>query len=681
MTNPLLNWQYNFSTFDDAVPFDLIETSHFVPAVEETFKKAIQNLEQIEETLQHPNFENTIEAIESACEHFDFVTGIFFNFFSAEASEELQALASHISPKSAELSSHILLSDFLFKKVKHVYDQKESLNLNKEEAKLLDKTYKSFVRNGALLSLENKKELRKIDQELAKLNPRFSENVLRATNAFHLIIADKTDLAGLPESVREAAKDEAIKKGKPEAWLFSLQLPSYLPFMQYSERRELREILWKAYSSKATSGELNNAQIVLEIVRLREARARLLGFKTHAEFVLEERMAKRSETVFFFLNQLLEPSQKASKKDLAELQSFAKNFDNIDLLQPWDIAFYSEKLKEAQYAFSEETLRPYFKLENVIQGVFEHARRLYQLEFIERKDIPKYHQDVNTYEIRDLSNHSYLGLFYTDFFPRETKRSGAWMTTFREQGLSKGKMRRPHVAIVCNFTKPTQTKPSLLSYDEVQTLFHEFGHALHGMLSHCKYKSLSGTNVMWDFVELPSQIMENWVGEKESLDLFARHYETDALIPEELIKNLKAAKNFQSGMMNLRQLNFAVLDMKWHSTPASEIQDVFEFENRVTKATRLFDPIRETNSSCSFSHIFAGGYSAGYYSYKWAEVLDADAFEYFLEVGIFNSDAAKNFKDNILSQGGVEDPEVLYLKFRGRPADPNALLKREGLLT
>jgi peptidyl-dipeptidase Dcp len=415
-------------------------------------------------------------------------------------------------------------------------------------------------------------------------------------------------------------------------------------------------------------------------VRLREKRAHLLGFKNHAEFVLQERMAKKPESVFQFLNQLLEPSKKAALKELKELQEFAKKTDGVEKLNPWDVPYYSEKLKEANYAFNEETLRPYFKLENVIQGVFEHARRLYQLEFKERTDIPKYHPDVVTYEIRDISKNEYLGLFYADFFPRETKQSGAWMTSLREQGLTKSKIRRPHVTIVCNFTKPTQTKPSLLSLDEVKTLFHEFGHALHGMLSHCRYKSLSGTNVMWDFVELPSQIMENWVGEKESLDLFAKHYETHELIPEELVKKLKAAQNFQSGMMSLRQLNFALLDMKWHTTPASQIQDVFEFEIQSTQDTRLFDPVPGTNSSCSFSHIFAGAYSAGYYSYKWAEVLDADAFEFFLEKGIFNSEVAKKFKEHILSQGGVEDPEVLYQRFRGRAPDPKALLRREGLL-
>jgi len=680
MSNPLLAWQNNFSTFDDAVPFDQIETSHFLPAVEETYQKALQQIERIEKNQELPTFLNTIEAIEVASEHFEFVTGIYFNLFSAEASQELQALASHISPKSAELSSRILLSDSLFKRVQTVYEEKEKLNLSPEESKLLEKTYKSFVRNGALLTPEQKEELRQIDQELAKLSPKFSENVLKATNQYQLVITDANDLEGLPETVLEAAREEAAKKGLHNAWIFTLQIPSYLPFMKYSKKRNLREQMWKAYSSRATSGELKNTEIILNIVRLREKRAHLLGFKNHAEFVLQERMAKRSESVFQFLNQLLEPSRRAAVKELQELQAFAKKTDGLELLKPWDVPYYSERLKEINYAFNEETLRPYFKLENVIQGVFEHARRLYQLEFKERTDIPKYHPDVVTYEVRDVSQNEYIGLFYADFFPRETKQGGAWMTTFREQGLTKGEVKRPHVAIVCNFTKPTQTKPSLLTLDEVKTLFHEFGHALHGMLSHCRYKSLSGTNVMWDFVELPSQIMENWIGEKESLDIFARHYETNELIPEELIKKLKASQNFQSGMMSLRQLNFALLDMKWHTTSACQIKDVFDFEIQNTQSTRLFEPVPGTNTSCSFSHIFAGGYSAGYYSYKWAEVLDADAFELFLEKGIFNTEVAKKFREHILSQGGLEDPEVLYQRFRGRAPDPNALLKREGLL-
>lgn len=680
MTNPLLQWQHSYSHFDQAVPFDQIQTAHFLPAVDETFLSALKNIESIETSSAPPTFENTIESLEAASEHFDFVVGIYFNLLGAESNSELEALASSIYPKSAELSSRVLLSEALFAKVKHLYDTRESLNLDLERTKLLEKSYKSFVRNGALLSAEKKEALRLLDQEISTLEPKFSENVLKATNAFQLIITEASDLDGLPETAIEAAKDEAIKKGYPEAWIITLQAPSYLPFLQYAKNRKLREQLWKASASKATSGELNNSEIVLKTVRLKETRAQMLGFKNHAEFVLEERMAKTPDTVFQFLNQLLEPSQKSAHRDLAELKSFALKLDGLECLEPWDVPYYSEKLKEKTYAFNEESLRPYFKLESVIQGVFEHAKKLYQIEFNPRSDIPKYHPDVVTYEIRDLSNDSYLGLFYADFFPRETKRGGAWMTTFREQGLTKGKLERPHVAIVCNFTKPTKTKPSLLSYDEVQTLFHEFGHALHGMLSHCRYRSLSGTNVMWDFVELPSQVMENWVGEKESLDLFARHYETQALIPQELVAKMKAAKNFQSGMRSLRQLNFALLDMKWHSTPAQEIQDVEEFERLATEGTRLFEPLPGVNSSCSFSHIFAGGYSAGYYSYKWAEVLDADAFELFLEKGIFNPEVAKNFKDAILSQGGVEDPDVLYKKFRGRAADPKALLKREGLL-
>lgn len=675
--NPLLK---PFSNKDQAVPFDLIKVEHYVPALDEAIQIAKQNIEAIKKNQDAPNFENTIFALEQAPVFADVIAGIYSNMEVAHADEALQALAAEIYPKLTTLSSDITLDDEIFKKVKAVYDSKNTLNLTTEQHKLLEKTYKQFARNGALLSPEKKDELRQVDQELSVLGPKFSENVLKATNAFELLLDKKEDVEGIPEGILEGAAAQAAAKGHNNKWLFSLQHPSYIPFMTYAKNRTLREKMWRAFSSKAFGDEFDNQGNVLKIVSLKNKRANILGFKNHAAFALEERMAQSSTTVMEFLNKLLKASKPAGEKDIQELTDFAKNLDGLTDLKPWDVAYYSEKLKEERYAFNEEDLRPYFKLENVVEGVFEHARRLYGLTFKENPEIPVYHPEVKAYEIYEAASNKYVGLFYTDYFPRETKKGGAWMTQFRGQGLIGDEMKRPHVSIVCNFTRPTPTKPSLLTYDEVRTLFHEFGHALHGMLSECTYQSLSGTNVYWDFVELPSQIMENWAGEKEGLDLFARHYETNAPMPMELIEKLKRSQKFQAGYASCRQLQFGLLDMAWYSTDPSTITDVDAFEEQATAQTRLFPKIAGTNSSVSFSHIFAGGYSAGYYSYKWAEVLDADAFEYFMEKGLFDQDVAKKFKDNILSRGGTEHPMDLYKKFRGREPDPNALLRRDGLI-
>lgn len=675
--NPLLK---PFSNKDQAVPFDLIKVEHYVPALDEAIQIAKQNIEAIKKNQDAPNFENTIFALEQAPVFADVIAGIYSNMEVAHADEALQALAAEIYPKLTALSSDITLDDEIFKKVKAVYDSKNTLNLTTEQHKLLEKTYKQFARNGALLSPEKKDELRQVDQELSVLGPKFSENVLKATNAFELLLDKKEDVEGIPEGILEGAAAQAAAKGHNNKWLFSLQHPSYIPFMTYAKNRTLREKMWRAFSSKAFGDEFDNQGNVLKIVSLKNKRANILGFKNHAAFALEERMAQSSTTVMEFLNKLLKASKPAGEKDIQELTDFAKNLDGLTDLKPWDVAYYSEKLKEERYAFNEEDLRPYFKLENVVEGVFEHARRLYGLTFKENPEIPVYHPEVKAYEIYEAASNKYVGLFYTDYFPRETKKGGAWMTQFRGQGLIGDEMKRPHVSIVCNFTRPTPTKPSLLTYDEVRTLFHEFGHALHGMLSECTYQSLSGTNVYWDFVELPSQIMENWAGEKEGLDLFARHYETNAPMPMELIEKLKRSQKFQAGYASCRQLQFGLLDMAWYSTDPSTITDVDAFEEQATAQTRLFPKIAGTNSSVSFSHIFAGGYSAGYYSYKWAEVLDADAFEYFMEKGLFDQDVAKKFKDNILSRGGTEHPMDLYKKFRGREPDPNALLRRDGLI-
>lgn len=679
--NPFLEFfkTANFGTPDLAIPFDRLQTSHYLPALDEGLKLSRQRLQKIRETTAPANFENTILAIETCTEAAELVTGIYFNLFGAEASPEHQALAKDISPVMAALQSEINLDPILFNRVKEVFEKRQSLGLTTEQTQLVEKFYKMFVRNGALLATDKKEKLKAIDQELAVLSPKFSENVLNATNAFELWIENADDLKGLPEGAIEAAAMAATQKGKKGQWFFNLQMPSLLPVLQYLDNRQIRQKMWTANSSKSFNDKFDNQEVVRRTVQLRAERAQLLGFATHAAFVLEERMAETPEQVFNFLEKIYAPSKKAADQDLQELRDFRKSKEGVDEIMPWDFAYYSEKLKAEKYAFNAEDLRPYFKLENVVQGVFEHARKLFQLNFKKRTDIPIYHRDVEVFEVTDVTSGENIGLFYTDFFPRDTKRGGAWMTTFRDQGFFEGQVRRPHVSIVCNFTKPTDTKPSLLSYDEVQTLFHEFGHALHGLLSKCNYRSLSGTNVYWDFVELPSQIMENWTQEKEGLDLFARHYQTGESIPADLIQKMIHAQKFQAGYTSLRQVNFAYLDMKWHTADPSSLPTVEVFENQATERTRMFPVIPGTNMSCGFSHIFAGGYSAGYYSYKWAEVLDADAFEFFKEKGLFNAEVSAKFKDNVLSRGGTEHPMVLYKRFRGREPDPEALLRRDGL--
>ena len=664
---------------DHAIHFDQIKVEHYIPALEAAIAESKKNIEKIK-SQKEISFENTIAALEQASEKVDRISNIYFNLFSAEANDEHQALAQKISPILSAFSSDVSLDPNLFQKIKFVYDNRTQLGLSGEDLKLTEKMYKDFSRNGALLDTDKKEELRLLDQELSVLSPQFSENVLKATNAFELWIENEADLEGLPDGVREAAAMAAEAKGRKGQWLFNLQAPSLIPFLTYSAKRPLREKIWRANSSKAFGGEFDNQDVIKKIVNLKAKRAKLLGYKDYAHYVLEERMAKDADTVFKFLKDLLEPSKIAAQRDLNEVKEFRKKLEGTDEIKPWDFAYYSEKLKEEKYAFNEEELRPYFKLENVIEGVFEHSRKLFGLTFEPVSHIPVYHPDVKTFEVFDEKTNDYIGLFYMDFFPRETKKGGAWMTNYREQGMWSGDVRRPHVSIVCNFTKPTNTKPSLLSYDEVRTLFHEFGHALHGLLSKCRYKSLAGTNVYWDFVELPSQIMENWTEEKESLDLFAKHYETGEKIPAELVEKIKKASLFQSGWMSLRQISFGWLDMTWYTTDPTKISGVDEFETGAMEITRLLPKEPGTNMSCSFSHIFGGGYAAGYYSYKWAEVLDADAFEYFKEKGLYNQDVATKFKESILSRGGTAHPMDLYKEFRGREPDPKSLLRRSGLI-
>lgn len=662
-----------------AIDFPKIQPEHFMPAIEEAIRQARENIHRIEKSPSKPDFDNTIVALELSSEKVDLVANVFYNLLGSQTNEKLQKIAQEFGPKISDFSSDIILNEKLFARIQSVWEQKDQLGLSQEEFQLLEKTYTDFVRNGAKLEESKKQRLREIDQKLSRLGPEYSENVLKATNAFEMLLENEDDLAGLPEGVREAAQHAAEEREK-KGWLFNLQAPSMMGFLKYSEKRELREKIWKAYASRSFNDKFDNQKQVLEIIQLRHERAQLLGFKTHADFVLQKRMAESPEKVTEFLNKLLSASKPAAERDLKEVQALALEMGGPQPLMPWDFGYYSEKLKEKKFDINEEELRPYFKLENVIEGVFEHARRLFGLKFQVSTDYPVYHPDVKVYEVIDEKDSSFVGLFYTDFFPRDSKRGGAWMTNFFEQGLYGDTLMRPHVSIVCNFTKPTPKKPSLLTFDEVRTLFHEFGHSLHSLLSQCRFRSLSGTNVYWDFVELPSQILENWTLEKEALDLFARHFETGATIPKELTQKIIDSSKFLAGYSSLRQLNFAFLDMAWHSTDPKQIRDVDSFEKQVTQKTQLLPSVPGMNVSCAFSHIFAGGYSAGYYSYKWAEVLDADAFEYFKEKGIFDPEVSRKFKEHILSRGGTEHPMELYKRFRGREPDPEALLRRDGLI-
>ncbi|WP_437823101.1 M3 family metallopeptidase [Tenacibaculum mesophilum] len=672
--NPLLQ---DFNT----PPFSQIKEEDYKPAIKEAIQIAKDEIDAIVENSEVPTFENTTVALDNTGNKLDRATSIFFNLNSAETNEEIQKIAKDISPWLSEFRNDMILNEGLFKRVKTVYDQLPDLNLTPEQEMLLDKQYKSFARNGANLNETDKAELRKIDAELAKLSLQFGEHVLAETNAFKLLITHEDDLAGLPESAKEAAKELANSKGK-EGWMITLDYPSYIPFMTYADNRELRKKLAIAFGKKGfQQNEYNNEQIVKDIVTLRHKRANLLGYKTHAHFVLEERMAETPEKVMEFLNELLEKAKPAAQREFDNLEAYAKKLDGIDQLQKWDGAYYSEKLKKELFNLDQELLKPYFKLENVIDGVFTVANKLYNLQFEEIDTIDKYHEDVKTYAVTDTDG-NFVSYFYADFHPRPGKRNGAWMTSYKSQYRSNGTNERPQVSIVCNFTKPTQTKPSLLTFNEVTTLFHEFGHALHGMLANTTYKSLSGTSVSWDFVELPSQVLENWCYEKEALELFAKHYETGAIIPMEYVEKIKESASFHEGMQTLRQLSFGLLDMSWHSGDSPEtITDVKEFETNAFAETKLYPDVAENCMSTSFSHIFQGGYSAGYYSYKWAEVLDADAFEYFKEEGIFNKEVADKFKNNVLSKGGTEEPMELYKRFRGREPKPDALLRRAGLMS
>ena len=660
-------------------PFHLIKNEHYKPAFETAIALAKEEITVVKEQSEAPSFENTVVALDYAGQTLGHISSIFFNLNSAETSPEMQKIAQEVSPLLSAFSNDLSLDPDLFKRVKAIYEQKDNLSLDTESQRLLEKSYKSFVRNGALLNEAEQQTLREIDKNLSRLQLEFGEHVLADTQVFSLHIKDELELDGLPDSVKTAAEDLAKSKEK-EGWLFTLDYPSYVPFMKFSTQRGLREKMYKAFTSKGfQKNENNNEAIVLDIVRLRHQRAQLLGYENHAQYVLEERMAKSPTAVLDFSQNILDKALPAAKAEMEALKAYGKEQFGLENLEKWDGSFVGEKLRQATFNFEEEALKPYLPLQACVKGMFDIAHKLYGLNFSEVNDIPVYHKEVSTYKVYDKKG-TFVSYFYTDFHPRPGKRGGAWMTSFRSQYKKDGQDYRPQIAIVCNFSSATSKTPALLSFQELTTLFHEFGHALHGMLANTTYPSLSGTSVSWDFVELPSQIMENWCYEKEALSLFAKHYKDHSLIPMELVQKIKDQATFLEGMATLRQLSFGLLDMAWHSSNPNEIKDVAAFENEAFKGTDLYPFQAGSCMSTAFSHIFQGGYAAGYYSYKWAEVLDADAFEKFKEAGVFNPKVAADFKEFILSKGGSEDPMVLYKKFRGSEPKPEALLKRAGLL-
>ena len=671
MQNPLL---VEFSTPFETLPFDQIKTEHFLPAIEIEIEKTKAEIDQITQNPALPSFANTIEAMEESGQRLGIISGGLFNLNSAETSKSLQEVTQKAAHTLTALQNDIRLNEALFKRIQKVYEQKDTIELTAEQKTLLEKEYKGFVRNGALLTAEKKEKLRAIDQELAQLELRFGENVLEDSNAFSLHISDEKELSGLPQSALAMAKEMAKSKSL-EGWLFTLDYPSYIPFMTYADYRELRKKMSLAFGKRGfQSNNHNNEEIIQSIVQFRYKRAQLLGYDSHAAFVLEERMAKDESTVRHFLNDLRDKAYPKAEKEWEEIKVFGQQELGFKTVEKWDTAYISEKIKQARFSFNEEELKPYFALPKVIAGLFKIVERLYGLCFKLREDIPVYHPDVQAYEVtKDGVFHAVL---YTDFHPREGKRNGAWMTSYRSQNHQQ----RPHVSIVCNFSPPTENTPALLTFNEVTTLFHEFGHALHGMLANTHYAALSGTSVYWDFVELPSQVLENWCYQAEALALFAQHYQTGELIPVHYIEKIIKAGQFQQGLQTLRQLSFSYLDLSWHSENSINIQGVKAHEKAIMAPFQFTEDHEENCMSTAFSHIFQGGYAAGYYSYKWAEVLDADAFELFLEKGIFNAATAKAFHDHVLSKGGTEHPMTLYKRFRGQTPNPKALLKRAGLI-
>jgi len=675
-SNPLLQ---PFQGVHQTAPFGLVKIEHYLPAFDAAIEEAKQEVQKVIDNPEKPDFENTIVALDLAGDRLNRIQSIFFNLNSAETSDEMQNIAQEVAPKLSDFSNDINLNEELFGRIKAVYNQRENLVLNAEETTLLEKTYLRFVRSGANLSETDKEKYRAITKELSRLGLTFQQNVLAETNAYELLITDEKDLGGLPESIVEMAAQTAKSKEK-EGWLFNLQYPSYVPFLKYADNRELREQMFRASGSRGNHGnEFDNNSAIKRIVELRLEKAKLLGFKTHAEYKLQERMAETPEKVTSFLEELHQESKPFALKEFAEVQEYAEKNGFDGTIQRWDWAYYSEKLKLEKYNFTDEEVKPYLQLEKGIDGVFLLARKLYGLHLKENKNIEVYHPDVTAYEVLDEKD-QFVAVLYLDFFPREGKRSGAWMTDYRTQSNVSGNQIRPHVSLVTNFSKPTESSPSLLTFDEVTTFLHEFGHGLHGMLSQCQFPGTSGTNVYWDFVELPSQIHENWAYEKEWLDLFAVHFQTGATMPEELIQKIQKAQNFQAAYMMERQLSFALLDMAYHNRELPVEGDLKDLEMQAIASTDLFEAVEGSLQSTAFSHIFSGGYDAGYYSYKWAEVLDADAFSLFKEKGIFDRETADSFRKNILEKGGSEHPMILYKAFRGQEPTVAALLKRNGLV-
>lgn len=676
--NPFLE---TYTTPHGTVPFDRIKTEHYEPAIREGMRRQNEEIDAITNNPEAPTFANTILAYEKSGELLHRVSSVFGNLLSAETSDELQELAKEIMPLMSEHENNISLNEKLFARVKAVYEQKDKEDLNPEQTKLLEDIYKGFVRNGANLQGEAKDKYRELCKELSLLTLQFSENNLNETNDYKLVITDEAQLGGLPESAIDAAAETAKEKGT-EGWVFTLQAPSYGPFMTYAENRELRQELYMAYNTKCThDNACNNLEIVKRIVNIHLDIAQLLGFDNFAEYNLQERMAQNSESVYKLLNDLLEAYTPTARKEYDEVQSLARQDRGEDfILMPWDWAYYSQKLKDRKFSIDDEMLRPYFELEKVKEGVFGLATKLYGISFRKNADIPVYHPDVEAYEVSDKDGR-YLAVLYTDFHPRAGKRSGAWMTSYKGQWIDEktGENSRPHVSIVMNFTKPTQSKPALLTFGEVETFLHEFGHSLHEIFADTTYESLSGTNVYWDFVELPSQFMENFAIEKEFLHTFARHYRTGELIPDELVQRIVDSSNFNVAYACLRQISFGLLDMAWYTRNTAFEGDVKAYEKKAWEKTQILPTVEETCMSAQFSHIFAGGYSAGYYSYKWAEVLDADAFSLFRQKGIFNPETAASFRKNILSKGGTEHPMTLYKRFRGQEPTIDALLIRNGI--
>lgn len=668
-----------YKTPNGTPPFDKIKNEHFEPAVDKGIKDHTAEINKIVMVRSVPTFENTIVPYEASGKLLSRVASVFFNLMSAESNDEMMEIAQRIQPKLSAHSNEITLNEGLFQKIKVVYDKRFNSNLTAEQIRLVEKIYQNFENSGATLTGKDRDTYKELSTKLSQLTLTFGQNALKESNKYEMLLTNEADLAGLPQNIRDAAAAKAKSKGK-DGWMFDLSAPSYIAFMKYSTRRDLRQKLYIAYSTKCVAGgEFDNQENVKEIVKTRLAIANLLGYKDYASYVLHNKMAKDKEHVFELLDNLYNAYSAAAREDVKMVEGFAVGMEGKSIdLQPWDWSFYSEKLKDAKYSVSDELVRPYFELENVKKGVFGLATDLYGITFKKNTKIPVYHPEVEAFDVLD-ENGKYLAVLFTDFHPREGKRQGAWMTEFKGQYIEKGNDSRPHISIVMNFTRPTETEPALLTFDEVETFLHEFGHALHGILTKCTYETLSGTNVLHDFVELPSQIMENWLTEKEYLDKFAVHYKTGEKIPAELVKKLVDAANYNAGYLCYRQLSFGYLDMAWHSLTQPYTGNVIDFERKAMGKTALLPVVDGTAMSTSFSHIFSGGYAAGYYGYKWAEVLDADAFALFKETGIFNKETANSFRRNILEKGNTEEPMSLYIKFRGQEPTIDALLKRNGI--